>query len=167
MTFDWFDITPFAWSHIFACLLCGTFVGLERQLHGKPVGMRTSTLIVLGSYCFLATSTMLSNEVADQARVLGQLITGVGFLGAGVMMTQNGQVTGATSAATVWVLAALGAMIGLDMLRQAVALTLVTLMILVGINWLEVSFKELQRGVYHRRKHKGEENPQDDYDEQS
>lgn len=164
MTFDWFDIAPFAWSHIFACLICGTFIGLERQLHGKPVGMRTSTLIVLGSYCFLATSTLLSHEVADQARVLGQLITGIGFLGAGVMMTQNGQITGATSAATVWVLAALGAMIGLDMLRQAIAMTLVTLTILVGINWLEISFKGLQRGVYYRRKHK-EENHHSEYDE--
>lgn len=157
MPFDWFDITPFGWNHIFACLICGSFIGLERQLHGKPVGMRTSTLIVLGSYCFLATSTHLSSQAADQARVLGQLITGIGFLGAGVMMTQNGQVTGVTSAATVWMLAALGAMIGLDMLRQSIAMTLITLAVLVGINWLETSFKSLQRGIYYQRKHKTEE----------
>ncbi|MGY3926964.1 MgtC/SapB family protein [Aeromonas simiae] len=144
------DIAPFAWSHILACLTCGTLVGLERQLRGKPVGIRTSSLIILGSYCFLAMSSHLSSQVADQARVLGQLITGIGFLGAGVMMTQNGQVMGVTSAATVWMLAALGAMIGLDMLHQAVALTLVTLTILVGVDWLEGSFKQLQRGVHRR-----------------
>lgn len=164
MPSDWFDISPFAWDHIFACLICGSFIGVERQLHGKPVGMRTSTLIMLGSYCFLAISTHLSAEVADQARVLGQLITGIGFLGAGVMMTQNGQVTGVTSAATVWVLAALGAMIGLDMLRQALVMTFVTLTVLVGINWLEISFKSLQRGIYYRRKNRHEDSGHDEYD---
>ncbi|HEJ6981314.1 TPA: MgtC/SapB family protein [Serratia marcescens] len=163
MLTNWFDITPFAWSHIFSCLICGSFIGVERQLHGKPVGVRTSTLIMLGSYCFLSTSSHLSPDVADQSRVLGQLITGIGFLGAGVMMTQNGQVTGVTSAATVWMLAALGAMIGLDMLRQAIAMTLVTLMVLVGVNWLEISFKSLQRGIYHRKKTDREEDTHDDY----
>ncbi len=78
-------------------------------------------------------------------------------------MTQNGQVTGVTSAATVWMLAALGAMIGLDMLRQAIAMTLVTLMVLVGVNWLEISFKSLQRGIYHRKKTNREEDTHDDY----
>ncbi|MEW7866746.1 MgtC/SapB family protein [Aeromonas diversa] len=144
------NIAPFSWLHILACLACGTLVGLERQLRGKPVGIRTSSLIILGSYCFLALATHLSPHPADQARVLGQLVTGIGFLGAGVMMTQNGQVMGVTSAATVWMLAALGAMIGLDMLTQSIALTLVTLSILVGVDWLESSFKQLQRGVHRR-----------------
>lgn len=144
------NIAPFSWLHILACLACGTLVGLERQLRGKPVGIRTSSLIILGSYCFLALATHLSPQPADQARVLGQLVTGIGFLGAGVMMTQNGQVLGVTSAATVWMLAALGAMIGLDMLTQSIALTLVTLSILVGVDWMESSFKQLQRGVHRR-----------------
>ncbi|AMZ77746.1 hypothetical protein A4308_12345 [Enterobacter sp. ODB01] len=138
-------------SHILACLICGTVIGLERQLRGKPVGIRTSTLIILGSYLFLAMGLHLTGQESDRSRVLGQLVSGIGFLGAGVMMTRNGQVMGVTSAATVWVLAALGAMIGLDLLAQSAVMTLVILGILAGANWLESSFKALQRGVHRRR----------------
>lgn len=54
MTMQWWDIAPLGWENILVCLVCGTLVGLERQLRGKPVGIRTSSLIVLGTYCFLA-----------------------------------------------------------------------------------------------------------------
>lgn len=123
MTTDWWDIAPLGWENILVCLVCGTLVGLERQLRGKPVGIRTSSLIILGTY---------------------------GFLGAGVMMTRDGQVLGVTSAATVWMLAALGALIGMQMLHQALLLTGVTLSILVGVDYLETSFKGLRRGVHNR-----------------
>lgn len=150
MTTQWWDIAPLGWENILACLVCGGLVGLERQLHGKPVGIRTSSLIVLGTYCFLAIGATVSTVAADQARVLGQLITGIGFLGAGVMMTRDGQVQGVTSAATIWMLAALGALIGMELLRQALLLTGVTLGILVGVHYLESSFKSLRRGVHDR-----------------
>ncbi len=142
------DIAPLAWSRLLTCLLCGFLIGIERQLRGKPVGIRTSSLIILGSYCFLELSCAISPQAADQARVLGQLVTGIGFLGAGVMMTQNGVVIGATSAATVWVLAALGAMIGLNLSVPAIVLTFFILGILVGVDWLERKFVHLQRGVH-------------------
>lgn len=145
------DLMPLSWSHILACLICGTLIGLERQLHGKPVGIRTSTLIILGSYLFLAMGTHLTGLETDRNRVLGQLVSGIGFLGAGVMMTRDGQVMGVTSAATVWVLAAIGAMIGLDLLMQSVVMTMVVLGILTGASWLENSFNALQRGVHRRR----------------
>ncbi|WP_434664504.1 MgtC/SapB family protein [Aeromonas sp. NJAU223] len=150
MTTQWWDIAPLGWENILACLVCGGLVGLERQLHGKPVGIRTSSLIVLGTYCFLAIGATVSTVAADQARVLGQLITGIGFLGAGVMMTRDGQVQGVTSAATIWMLAALGALIGMELLRQALLLTGVTLGILAGVHYLESSFKSLRRGVHDR-----------------
>ena len=116
-------LLPFTSGQIATCLPCGFVVGLERQLRSKPIGIRTSTLIVLGSYCFLAMLGAVTADAAERARVLGQLITGVGFLGAGVMMTRDGIVTGATSAATVWMMAAAGAMIGLDLDRQAIIMT--------------------------------------------
>lgn len=153
MTTQWWDIAPLTWVNILVCLVCGTLVGLERQLHGKPVGIRTSSLIVLGTYCFLAIGAAVSSAPADQARVLGQLITGIGFLGAGVMMTRDGHVLGVTSAATIWMLAALGALIGMGMLRQALLLTAMTLVILVGVHYLEHSFKSLRRGVHNQLEH--------------
>ena len=93
MTMQWWDIAPLGWENILVCLVWHPG-GLERQLRGKPVGIRTSSLIVLGTYCFLAIGAAVSPQGADQARVLGQLITGVGFLGAGVAMTRDGQVLG-------------------------------------------------------------------------
>nr|WP_237730849.1 MgtC/SapB family protein [Lelliottia amnigena] len=106
-------LLPFTSGQIATCLLCGFAVGLERQLRGKPIGIRTSTLIVLGSYCLLAMPGGVAAEATDRARVLVQLITSACFLGACVMMTRDGIVTGATSAATVWMMAATGEMIGL------------------------------------------------------
>ncbi|MGY3942014.1 MgtC/SapB family protein [Aeromonas tecta] len=153
ITTQWWDIAPLGWDNILVCLICGALVGLERQLHGKPVGIRTSSLIVLGTYCFLAIGAAVSSAPADQARVLGQLITGIGFLGAGVMMTRDGHVLGVTSASTIWMLAALGALIGMGMLRQALLLTGVTLVILVGVHYLEASFKSLRRGVHNQLEH--------------
>ena len=67
-TMQWWDIAPLGWENILVCLVCGTLVGLERQLRGKPVGIRTSSLIVLGTYCFLAIGAAVSPQGADQAR---------------------------------------------------------------------------------------------------
>src|SRR5690606_12989967 len=102
------SIAPLSWKAIGAAVLCGTIIGLERQLRGKPVGIRTSSLIVLGTYVFLSISIQVTNEVADPSRIIGQIVTGVGFLGAGVMLAKDGMVIGVTSAATIWALAAIG-----------------------------------------------------------
>ncbi len=103
-----FDFGPFSWPALMCCAINGLLIGIERQTRGKPVGIRTSILIISGTYLFMAMAVSLSPNTLDQARVLGQIITGVGFLGAGVMMTQDGKIHGVTSAAVIWVLAALG-----------------------------------------------------------
>ena len=168
MTMQWWDIAPLGWENILVCLVCGTLVGLERQLRGKPVGIRTSSLIVLGTYCFLAIGAAVSPQGADQARVLGQLITGVGFLGAGVMMTRDGQVLGVTSAAAIWMLAALGALIGMDMLHQALLLTGVTPgkdIGLIGEGGRSRHRADRRQGIRARRRtHAAEIHPPRDHD---
>ena len=75
-----FDIAPYKWDSIFAALFCSTIIGLERQLRGKPVGVRTASLIILGTYLFLSTASMLTGGMVDPSRVVGQVITGIGFL---------------------------------------------------------------------------------------
>ena len=77
-----FAIAPFLWSEIGAAILCGLIVGLERQLRGKPVGIRTSALIVPGTYLFIALALHFTNDATDPSRIIGQVVTGVGFLGA-------------------------------------------------------------------------------------
>ena len=136
-------------------MLCGSFIGIERQTRGKPVGIRTSILIISGTYFFLTMAISLSPNTLDQARVLGQIITGVGFLGAGVMMTLDGKIHGVTSAAIIWVLAALGMMIALGYLSQSVIVTLMALVILLGVDKVENSFQSLRRGVHQKWMRKG------------
>src|SRR3989338_6783655 len=99
------------WVKIGLCVACGMVIGIERQRHNKPIDVRTSVLICLGTMTFIYLGGLLGGE-KDATRVLGQVVTGIGFLGAGAIITRQGLVVGMTSASVVWVLAAIGAAIG-------------------------------------------------------
>lgn len=146
------SLAPLQWSSVGAAILCGAIVGLERQLRGKPVGVRTSTLICLGTYVFVALGMALPGENIDSSRILGQVVSGVGFLGAGVIMARKGIVVGVTSAATVWILAAIGCLVGVGFPAPAIAIALICVGLLVGVEKLEMTFRWLQKGVHaHKR----------------
>jgi putative Mg2+ transporter-C (MgtC) family protein len=125
------------WLHLGTAVLCGGAIGIERQIRGKASGARTSILICLGTSLFVALGATASPERADPTRVLGQVVTGIGFLGAGVILTREGRVLGVTTASVIWVLAAIGCLIGFGYLRTAVVISLVTLGILLGVEALE------------------------------
>jgi len=158
-----FDIRPLSWEALVCCLLSGIIVGLERQLRGKPVGMRTSALICIGTYVFVAIARHMSNDVTDPSRIIGQVVTGIGFLGAGVILAQHGVIVGVTSASAIWVLAAIGVVIGLGWPWLGVKLASLTVVVLVGVDSVENHFEFLQRGVHHklerRRGHEPNEPP--------
>tara|TARA_R110000868_G_C10972714_1_gene770779 strand:- start:3609 stop:4112 length:504 start_codon:yes stop_codon:yes gene_type:complete len=145
-----FDISPFNWHSIAVALFCGGIIGLERQVRGKPVGIRTASLIILGTYLFVATSFLFSGQQVDTSRVIGQVITGVGFLGAGVMLAKDGAVVGVTSASTIWVLASLGVLIACEHLGPAIKLSILVVMILYGVDLLEERTVLFSRGVHAR-----------------
>jgi putative Mg2+ transporter-C (MgtC) family protein len=88
-----------SWLKILISLLCGGIIGFERQIRGKPAGIRTSILICLGTVVFVSHGTSLAD--GDKYRVLAQVVTGIGFLGAGLMISQEGTVRGVTSAAII------------------------------------------------------------------
>ena len=135
-------------------VICGGIIGLDRQLRGKTAGIRTSALICLGTQVFVYLGNSFSPDQADPTRVVGQVVTGVGFLGAGVIMGKEGLVKGVTSAAVIWVLSAVGAAIGLGQVAFGVVITLTVLAVLIGVEFLETSFQRLRRGVhafYHER----------------
>lgn len=148
------DIDPLTrpfWEMVGSALLCGTIIGFERQLRGKPAGIRTGCLITLGTATFISlAASQAVGSPEDVNRVLGQLVTGVGFLGAGVMIAQEGVVKGVTTGAVIWILAAIGSAIGLGFMQGAIALSLITVAILVGIEKLESSVLWLTRGVHAR-----------------
>lgn len=143
---------PF-WEMVGSALLCGSIIGFERQLRGKPAGIRTGCLVTLGTATFISLAVSQAHDSAEDVnRVLGQLVTGVGFLGAGVMIAQEGVVKGVTTGAVIWMLAAIGSAIGLGFEQGAIVLSLVTVSILVGIEKLESSVRWLARGVHARER---------------
>ena len=152
-----FQLPLVFWVTVGTAVLCGVIVGLERQLRGKPVGVRTSCLICLSTAVFVQLGAAVATSSSDPTRVVGQIVTGVGFLGAGVMLAREGMVTGVTTAAVIWVLAAIGSAIGLGYIGEAVALSLVTVTLLAGINFLESRAPFLMTGAHRRaepREHK-------------
>jgi len=150
-------VSPLDWAGIGIAVLCGALVGFERQIRGKPAGMRTSILICLGTQVFVSLGASLVGPAGDPARVLGQVVTGIGFLGAGVILIREGVVTGVTSASVIWILAAIGGTIGLGHYVSAVVLALLTVAVLHGIELLEGSFRRLRAGVHARNGNRNEE----------
>lgn len=140
-------VLPFGWVTIFVSVICGSIIGLERQLRGKPAGMRTSILICLGTALFVRLGAVLPLDHMDPARVLGQVITGIGFLGAGVILAQGGHVTGVTTASVVWILAAIGGTIGFGFPLAAISLSLITVLVLGGMEYLEERVIRLRRDL--------------------
>lgn len=136
------------WTPIAVSILCGGIVGIERQLRGKPAGVRTAILICLGTQLFVRLGIAVDAEGVDPLRVIGQVVTGVGFLGAGVMMAQAQGVTGVTTASVIWVLAAIGVVIGIGEYSAAFAFAVVTVAILVVIEALEARLMGLRRGAH-------------------
>jgi putative Mg2+ transporter-C (MgtC) family protein len=144
-------LDPALWTRVLIAVICGSIVGIERQLRGKPAGIRTSVLVCLGTMTFIRLGVMVADGTnTDRARVLSQVVTGVGFLGAGVILTRQGLIKGVTSAAAIWTLAAVGAAIGFDHFGFALATSLASVAVLIGVEMLENGFKALRRGVHAR-----------------
>ncbi len=130
------------WLRVGTSLLCGGAIGLERQLRGKASGVRTSILICLGTSLFVALGAGAASDRGDPSRVLGQVVTGIGFLGAGVILTREGRVLGVTTASMIWMMAAIGGLIGLGRLNSAIVITMVTLAVLLGVEGFETFFEK-------------------------
>jgi putative Mg2+ transporter-C (MgtC) family protein len=111
--------------------LCGGAVGVDRQLAHKAAGLRTNMLIALGSALFtLMSIELVPMTTADRSRVASTVVSGIGFLGAGTILRQGNHVAGLTTAATIWVVAAIGMAAGARSYGLAVATTVVALVVL-------------------------------------
>ncbi|MFZ6029191.1 MAG: MgtC/SapB family protein [Chloroflexota bacterium] len=124
-------------------ILVGGLIGAEREFHSKAAGFRTLIFICLGATLFTMFSIRIS-ERGDPARIAAQIVTGVGFIGAGVIMRDAGRIQGITTAATIWLIAALGTGIGMGQYALA---GLATSSILVVL-WL---FPRLERWIENLR----------------
>ena len=106
-------------------LLLGAFIGIERQWRQKSAGLRTNTLVSLGSAAFILLSiSITANNTGDQSRIAAQIVTGIGFLGAGVIMKDGITVHGLNTAATIWCSAAVGSLAGIGLFAEATIVTI-------------------------------------------
>lgn len=128
-------------AKLLVAIIAGGAVGIERELRGKPAGLRTNVLICLGSALLMDLSVRIAGDYnGDPARIAAQVVTGIGFLGAGTILHTRGTITGLTSAATIWVVAAIGLTAGAGYEFEALAATITVMFVLRGLGWFEGRF---------------------------
>lgn len=132
-------------------VVLGGMIGFEREIAGKPAGLRTNILICIGAALLMDVSTRIGlvngQRVGDPARIAAQIVSGVGFLGAGTIMQSQGMVTGLTSAATIWVVAAIGMTVGAGFYIEGIGAGLLVTFVLAGLGGLEHWVRRARRVV--------------------
>jgi len=132
------DLNAFAVAKLLLAAVLGGIVGVERELSHKPAGIRTNMLICLGSALFtLISYEMAGNVGGDHTRIAAQIIPGIGFIGAGVVMRERGAIIGITSAATIFVVASIGMAVGAGLYVTGIFTALLLLSSLVVIGNIE------------------------------
>lgn len=138
MTIDWILIL-----RLFCAGLFGGLIGLEREIRAKEAGLRTHFIVALGSALFMLISQYgFDGQQHDAARVAAQVVSGIGFIGAGVIIFQKNAVRGVTTAAGLWVAAAIGLATGAGMYAVAIAATLLTVICLEAMNFFHSRYGE-------------------------
>lgn len=133
-------------------VLLGGIIGFEREVAGKPAGLRTNILICVGATLLMDVSTRIGltaggARIGDPGRIAAQVVSGVGFIGAGTIMQAQGTVTGLTSAATIWVVAAIGLTVGAGYYVEGIGAGLLVTFVLAGLGNLEHYVRRARRVV--------------------
>jgi len=143
-----FDSTLFEFVlRILLAAVLGGVIGLERDIHGRAAGLRTHALVCIGSALFMILSELIATSgdifllhktlTSDPTRIAAQIVTGIGFLGAGAILKEGVNITGLTTASCLWVVAAIGMAIGSGQLSIGIATTAVALVVLVFFKFID------------------------------
>lgn len=116
---------------IIVATLCGFIIGYERELKNKVAGIRTNILICIGCAIFTSLSFLLSEYYpsSDPSRIIGQIITGIGFLGAGTIMKSDNKIVGVTTSSFIWVVSAIGILVGFGAIIAPILISIVLVII--------------------------------------
>lgn len=125
---------------LFLAVVLGAAIGVEREIAHKSAGMRTHALVALGSALFTIISQTLSGPYIDPTRIAAQIVTGIGFLGAGLIVFDKSKLKGLTTAAGVWTASAIGMAVGFHMNEVAVFASLLTVLVFVVLWPIERRF---------------------------
>ncbi len=135
---DWATLLSTTMLRLCLAAALGGVIGLERELKGKPAGLRTTMFICFGSAMFTILSSELAGEFSgDHTRIAAQIIPGIGFIGAGSILHSRGSVSGLTTAATLFVVASIGMAVGGGLYLPAVFATMVIFLALEVLGYLE------------------------------
>lgn len=126
---------------VILAVVLGAAIGVEREFSGKPAGLRTNILICLGAAVFTIISKRMAGENDSLTRIAAQIVTGVGFLGAGAIIQDRGGVHGLTTAATIWFMACVGMACGAGLYELAVISTLIAIFVLIGLRLIHRSLR--------------------------
>jgi putative Mg2+ transporter-C (MgtC) family protein len=126
-------------TKLIVALVIGAIIGAEREYRTKSAGFRTVILITVGSTLFTIVSNLMSND----ARVASNIVTGIGFLGAGAIFKEGANVKGLTTATTIWISAAIGMAIGIGQYNLAFSVVSIVILVLVGFTWLPTLIDKL------------------------
>lgn len=129
---------------LLAAVVLGALIGYERQARGHPAGLHTNALVALGSAAYVITSVLVG-DASGPARIAGQVVTGVGFLCAGVIMHQGATVRGINTAATVWCASAVGVLAGFCQLWWAALVSVLVLGANYFLHYIEHRIIRAQR----------------------
>jgi putative Mg2+ transporter-C (MgtC) family protein len=144
--------------HILLATFLGAAIGLERELSGKSAGLRTNLLICLGAAIFTIISKRMITGDGSTSRIAAQIVTGVGFLGAGALIQDRRGVHGLTTAATIWLVASIGMACGAGFVALAVVSTIIAIIVLTGLHRLAKPLEKYAKN--HRKKYYSDD---DDY----
>lgn len=139
----WFLISEDVLKIVLA-VVAGGLIGLEREARDKAAGFRTLIFICVGAALFTIMSVRIAGE-RDPGRIAAQIVTGIGFLGAGVIIRDNGRVIGLTTAAAIWLTSAVGMSIGLGQYLLALVVTFISLIVLIVFPSLELNIDRANR----------------------
>ncbi|MDH5407012.1 MAG: MgtC/SapB family protein [Gammaproteobacteria bacterium] len=137
-------------TRLLGAVVAGAIIGLERSYHGRPAGMRTHTLVCVSSSLLMLLTVYQWELLAgmpidtirvDPTRMAQGIMTGIGFLGAGVIMKEKLTIRGLTTAASIWITASIGIIIGMGFYVSAVAATVITILVLSVMGWIERRLK--------------------------
>lgn len=140
---DFLNITASEIIKILVAFLLGSLIGLEREYHNKSAGFRTLIMITVGATLFTIVSYRIGSSSPD--RIAANIITGIGFIGAGVVFKEGMKVGGITTASTIWVASAVGMAVGYGEFYLATFVTLIVLITLLIFTKLEASFDKLRQ----------------------